>query len=222
MIAALEKAFAEVELLYIADGHHRSAAAARVCEQYQTKYNSTGKEAYNYFLAVIFPDKMMNIMAYNRVVADLNGLSEQEFFAKIKEHFSIVEYPRQFEPKIKLEFGMYINHQWYKLTPKGQLPAENEVDKLDVSILQNLLLGPVLGIADPRTDTRISFVGGKRGLSELERLVDSGEGKLAFALYPTAIGELLAIADNGQVMPPKSTWFEPKLRDAMVIHLINE
>lgn len=221
-VAAIEKAFNNIDVLYIADGHHRSAAAARVCESCRAANdNHTGNEEYNSFLAVAFPHDMMYIMDYNRVVRDLNGLKPADLVAKLLKNFTIEKHPGgAFKPQKPHTFGMYLNSGWYKLTAKADsFDGNDPVAKLDVSILQNNLLTPVLGIQDPRTDKRIHFVGGIRGMKELERLVDTGEYAVAFSMFPTSIEELMDIADAGQVMPPKSTWFEPKLRDAMVIHL---
>jgi uncharacterized protein (DUF1015 family) len=223
-ITAIEQAFARIETLYIADGHHRSAAATRVYETYKANNPAhTGEEEYARFLAVIIPHTMTKIMDYNRIVKDLNGLTEQEYLEKIQEKFTIepctrisckAEYPHY--------FGMYLNKAWYKLVAKpGSFDETDPVGKLDVSILQSNLLEPVLGIGNLRTDKRIDFVGGIRGMGELERLVDSGEYAVAFSMFPTSTKELMAIADSGQIMPPKSTWFEPKLRDAIAVHLIN-
>lgn len=221
-IEAIEQAFAKVDFLYIADGHHRSAAASRVCDMCrQGNKNHTGNEEYNIFQAVIFPHNMMCIMDYNRVVQDLNGLTTGEFIAAVREKFVISEHQGAFKPDQLHDFGMYLQGKWYRLTAKkGTFSEVNPVDKLDVSILQNNLLNPVLGIQDPRTDKRINFVGGIRGMQELERLVDSGKYAVAFSLFATSIEELMDIADAGEIMPPKSTWFEPKLRDAMVVHMV--
>lgn len=221
-ILAIQAAFAKINFLYIADGHHRSAAAGRVAEQCkQQNPNHTGLEEYNTFLTVIFPHDMMYIMDYNRVVTDLNGLSLNEFIQKVAEKFDITENPSgAVKPESLHDFGMYLNGTWYKLTAKqGSFNAEHPVEVLDVSVLQNNLLSPILDIQDPRTDKRINFVGGIRGMAELERLVNSGKYAAAFSLYATSITQLMDIADAGQIMPPKSTWFEPKLRDAMVVHL---
>ncbi len=221
-IAAIEDAFQSVPFLYIADGHHRSAAAARVCDMYrQINPNHTGEEAYNRFLSVIFPHNMMQIMDYNRAVKDLNGLTTKQFITAVNEKFEItINEGGAYKPFKAHHFGMYFEGKWYELIAKaGTFDEQNPVDKLDVSILQNNLLSPVLGIQDPRTDKRIHFVGGIRGMKELEKLVDSGKYAVSFSMFPTSITELMTIADNGLVMPPKSTWFEPKLRDAMVIHL---
>lgn len=221
-IKAIEQAFDRIETLYVADGHHRLAAASHV---YDTKKNSpghTGDEAYTRFLTVLVPHTMTKILDYNRVVQDLNGLSEAEFLTKIQEKFSI-------EPCTRLSckseyphyFGMYINQAWYKLVAKpGTYDETSPIGKLDVTIMQENLLKPILGIVNIRTDKRINFVGGIRGIKELERLVDNGEYAVAFSMFPTSIKELMAIADIGEIMPPKSTWFEPKLRDGIVVHLI--
>lgn len=220
-IAAIEAAFKKIDVLYIADGHHRSAAAARVAEACRkANKNHTGQEAYNKFLAVIFPHDMVYIMDYNRVVRDLNGLKPDEFLTQIQANFDLVPQNEAYKPSKPHTFGMYLSGHWYKLNAKqGSFDETNPVSKLDVSILQNNLLAPLLGIGDPRTDKRINFVGGIRGMSELTKLVDSGEYAVAFSMFATSVKELMDIADAGQVMPPKSTWFEPKLRDAMVIHL---
>lgn len=220
-ITAIEKAFAKIDVLYIADGHHRSAAAAKVAQACRAANpNYTGDEAFNKFLAVIFPDDMVHIMDYNRVIKDLNGLTVSELIAKIEDKFTVVKQPSAYKPARPHTFGMYLDGNWYQLTAKqGSYDSKDPVARLDVSILQNNLLSPILGITDPRTDKRINFVGGIRGMDELVRLVDSGKYKAAFSMFATSIKELMDIADAGQVMPPKSTWFEPKLRDAMVIHL---
>lgn len=221
-VAAIEAAFKNIPILYIADGHHRSAAAARVCQACRTaNKNHNGTEEYNTFLAVAFPHDMMYIMDYNRVVHDLNGLKPADFIAQLLKNFTVEKHPAgPFKPQQPHTFGMYLNAGWYKLTAKaGSFDTSDPVGKLDVSILQNNLLTPVLGIQDPRIDKRIHFVGGIRGMQELERLVDSGRYAVAFSMFATSIEELMDIADAGQVMPPKSTWFEPKLRDAMVVHL---
>lgn len=222
-IDRVEKAFAELDHIYIADGHHRAASAVKVgikrrnaCPGYQ------GTEEFNYFLSVLFPDTELEIFDYNRVVKDLNGYNKEEFLTKVGEHFIIEEKgTTSFRPKKKAEFGMYLDKTWYSLTAKEELKKITDpVDSLDVSLLQNYLLGPVLGIGDPRTDDRIDFVGGIRGLSELERRV-SEDMKIAFSLYPTSIAELFHVADAGRLMPPKSTWFEPKLRSGLFIHKLS-
>ncbi len=222
-ITAIEQVFNKIDVLYIADGHHRSAAAARVCADYcQNNPGHTGEEEYNRFLAVIFPHNMMKIMDYNRVVTDLNALTAENFLEAVQVNFTIEKHSAgAYKPGQAHTFGMYLNGTWYKLTAKsGSFNEQNTLDKLDVNILQNNLLKPILGITDPRTDKRINFVGGIRGMQELERLVDSSKYTVAFSLFPTSIEELMDIADAGEIMPPKSTWFEPKLRDAMVVHLI--
>lgn len=214
-IAAITAAFNKQDVVYIADGHHRSAAAFRVAKaRANANPHHTGNEDYNYFLAVAFPISEMKILDYNRVIKDLNGLTEQEFLKSLTEHFT-VSAVKQTKPSKKGMFGMYLAGQWYELQTKHAAPAD-PVKALDVSILSDLVLTPLLGIKDPRTDKRIDFVGGMRGLQELEKRVDSGEMAVAFALYPTQMTELTAVADSGQVMPPKSTWFEPKLVDGLV------
>ena len=218
-IAAVEQAFAAKERLYIADGHHRAAAAARVSRL------SAGKQAGS-FLTVLFPDNEVHILDYNRVIYDWGGLTDEEFLNRIAAKF-IVEPIRANvattgKPDRLHMFGMYLDGAWYRLTPKpGSFDHNDKLASLDVNILQNNLLGPILGIVDPRTDKRIGFVGGIRGMAELRRLVDSGRAVVAFSLYPTSIGELMAVADAGDIMPPKSTWFEPKLRDGIVIHTLD-
>ncbi|PFM62776.1 hypothetical protein COJ48_18040 [Bacillus cereus] len=220
-IAKLIAAFEEIPNLYIADGHHRSASAAKVGlmrrEQYQ---NYTGEEEFNFFLSVLFPHDELSIWDYNRVVKDLNGLSVEQFLKQIAQYFYVEEATvSPYKPNESKSFGMYVNEKWYKLTVKEEtFDANDLVRRLDVSILQDHLLSQVLEIHDPRSDSRIDFVGGIRGLEELERLVNSGDYTVAFALYPTSMEDLLAIADAGEVMPPKSTWFEPKLRSGLFIH----
>lgn len=223
VVAAMEQAFAAIDILYIADGHHRSAAAARVREQKRSQNpGHTGQEDYNFFLAVAFPHTMMKIMDYNRVVSDLAGLTPAEFLDRISRQFDVMSWEAgAMKPDRPQVFGLYLAGRWYQLTAKPEIvPVDSLTGKLDVSLLQDHLLAPVLGIHDVRTDQRIGFVGGIRGMAELERLVDSGRFAAAFSLYPTAIEDLMAIADANEIMPPKSTWFEPKLRDAMVIHMI--
>lgn len=222
MIGAIQEAFESIKCLYIADGHHRSAAAGRVHDMCrQGNKDHTGDEEYNTFQAVIFPHDMMYIMDYNRVVQDLNGLSPKQFLAAVGEKFEVVETGDCFKPEHLHTFGMYLKDQWYTLTARaGTFSTDNPVSRLDVSILQKNLLDPLLNISNPRTDKRINFVGGIRGMKELERLVDSGKYAVAFSLFATSIEELMDIADADEIMPPKSTWFEPKLRDAMVVHLV--
>ncbi|KUK55260.1 MAG: Uncharacterized conserved protein UCP033563 [Atribacteria bacterium 34_128] len=220
-IQQLVESFAKIDYLYIADGHHRAAAATKVgLKRREGLKNYTGKEEFNYFLSVLFPHDELYIMDYNRVVADLAGNSEEEFIRKISEKFAIEEYSGEdpYRPEARHTFGMYLNNRWYKLTARpGTFDEDDVVDSLDVSILQNNLLTPVLGIKDPRTDQRIEFVGGIRGLDELEKRVKAGM-KIAFSLYPTSIEELMKVADAEKLMPPKSTWFEPKLRSGIFIH----
>ncbi|MGE5631293.1 MAG: DUF1015 domain-containing protein [Caulobacteraceae bacterium] len=220
-IMKLEKEFAAINYLYIADGHHRSASAVKVGIKRREQFpNYKGDEEFNFFLSVLFPDEQLYIMDYNRVVKDLNGNTSDEFMSKVKEKFEVEPYNGEgsFKPSEKHTFGMYIDGKWYKLTAKqGTYNANDPVDRLDVSIMQNNLLNPILGILDPRTDKRIDFVGGIRGLKELERRVNSGM-TVAFSMHPTSIDDLMSIADAGKVMPPKSTWFEPKLRSGLFIH----
>lgn len=223
VVAEITKLFASVPNLYIADGHHRSAAAMRVAQMLKKRSGQTGEEEYNYFLAVIFPDNMLHILAYNRLVKDLNGMSTEEFFGALKEKFEVAEELHDHLPKKKHAFGMYIEGKWYTLISKEEIVNQGDpIKSLDVSILQDNVLEPLFGIKNPRTDERISFMGGIRGLEALATKVDNGEYKVAFALYPTSMEELINVADNDLIMPPKSTWFEPKLRDAMVVHLIGD
>ncbi len=221
-IDRLTALFAAIPTLYVADGHHRSAAASRVRDLRKAANPAhTGREEYNYFLTVIFPDIEMHIMPYNRVVQDLNGHSIAEFMARVAARFAIEPVTAPLQPAERHQFGMYLAGKWYRLTPRdGSFVANDAVTRLDVSILQDNLLRPVLGIINPRTDQRIHFVGGIRGIGELEREVNSGGYEVAFALYPTAITELMELADAGKIMPPKSTWFEPKLRSGLFVHLL--
>lgn len=221
-IDAIASEFARVRYLYVADGHHRSAAAARVGkEMADANPGHRGDEEYNFFLAVLFPHNQLRIMDYNRVVKDLNGKTQEQFMAEVRKHFAVKDSFAPVKPSHKGDFGLYLGGQWYTLTANDALfEVTDPVEKLDVSILQKYLLAPVLGIDDPRTNKRIDFVGGIRGLKELEKRVNSREMTVAFSLHPTSIGELFAIADAGQVMPPKSTWFEPKLRDGIVVHML--
>jgi uncharacterized protein (DUF1015 family) len=222
-IAALTALFADIPSLYVADGHHRSAAASRVRElRKESNPAHTGFEEYNYFLTVIFPDNEMNIMPYNRVVKDLNRYSVAEYMARAASRFDISPTHAILEPARRHQFGMFLAGKWYELLPKDGIFDENDaVARLDVSILQDNILNQVLGIRNPRTDQRIHFVGGIRGTAELERLVNNGEYEVAFALYPTSISELMDLADAGKIMPPKSTWFEPKLRSGLFVHLLS-
>ncbi|NLJ71178.1 MAG: DUF1015 domain-containing protein [Clostridiaceae bacterium] len=224
IIQKLIDAFAEIDVLYIADGHHRCASGVEVAKKRRVENpDYSGDEEFNYFLAVVFSDHELKIMDYNRLVKDLNGLSEDEFFEKIKEKFNVENVGNKiYHPQTKAEFGMYYQSKWYKLTAKpGTFDPKDPVNSLDVAIMQNNLLHPILGIEDPRTDQRIDFVGGIRGLTELERRVDSGEMKVAFSMYPTSISELFDVADANELMPPKSTWFEPKLRSGLFIHKLS-
>jgi uncharacterized protein (DUF1015 family) len=217
----LVNSFASVPLLYIADGHHRAASASRArAELKEQSFTHTGKEDYNYVLTVIFPDSQVQILAYNRVVRDLNGLSQEQFFDALKRQFTITENGSP-EPRQRGHWSMYLAGKWYGLTlsPAATLPV-GTVGMLDVSVLQDRLLDPILGIKDVRTDKRIDFVGGLRGTKELERLVDEGKAAVAFSLYPTTVEQLLLVSDANEIMPPKSTWFEPKLRDGLLIHTI--
>jgi uncharacterized protein (DUF1015 family) len=220
-INKLTQLFSGVDYLYIADGHHRAASAVKVGQMRRKEYpNFTGNEEFNFFLSVIFPDNDLYVMDYNRVVKDLKGLSTDEYMLKVSEKFEISKYEGKgsYKPSSRHTYGMYLEGQWYELTVKeGTYNPKDPVDRLDVSILQNNLLNPILGIEDPRTDKRIDFIGGIRGLSELERRVEHGM-KVAFSMYPTTIQDLMDIADAGKVMPPKSTWFEPKLRSGLFVH----
>lgn len=220
-IAAIQGRFAQTESLYIADGHHRCASAVKAgLKRRENNSRHTGMEEYNYILSVLFSADELYIMDYNRVVKDLNGYTTEEFFKKVRTNFSIVSVGKNaFRPTRKGEFGMYLENVWYKLTAKPHILSADTVEGLDVSVLQNALLAPVLGIKDPKTDERIAFVGGIRGLEELERRVNQ-DMKIAFSMYPTSIFELFAVADAGKLMPPKSTWFEPKLRSGLFVHEI--
>lgn len=215
----LVELFRDVPNLYIADGHHRNASAAKVgLKRRMEKPDYTGDEEFNYYLSVIFPSDQLKILDYNRVVRDLNGMSDEEFITKLLEKFDIISVSGRAKPEKQYDFGMYLNKRWYMLTAKSSIRTEDAVKGLDVSILQDNVLIPLLGIGDIRTDKRIDFVGGIRGLGELEKRVDSGEMKVAFAMYPTSIEQLMTIADEDKIMPPKSTWFEPKLRSGLFIH----
>ncbi|NOY50636.1 MAG: DUF1015 domain-containing protein [Chlorobi bacterium] len=213
--------FSELPSTYVADGHHRTAAAALVGnEKRKNNPNHTGEEEYNFFLAVHFPDNQLTIIDYNRVVKDLNGLSDEEFMEKLKEGFDIEEMGTDiYKPNSLHNFSMYMNGKWYSMTAKkGTFDDSDPIGVLDVTILTNLVLDPLLDIKDLRTSKRIDFVGGIRGLGELSKRVDSGEMKAAFALYPVSMQQLINIADSGAIMPPKTTWFEPKLRSGLVVH----
>jgi uncharacterized protein (DUF1015 family) len=215
------KEFEKLPATYVADGHHRTAAGALVGQDLRNENpNYTGDESFNYFLAVHFPDNQLNIIDYNRVVKDLSGLSAEDFLEKLSTGFVVEKIGRdQYKPSKLHEFGMYLEGVWYKLTAKdGTYNDADPIGVLDVTILSKQILEPVLNIVNLRTDKRIDFVGGIRGLGELEKRVDSGEMKVAFALYPVSMKQLIDIADSGQIMPPKTTWFEPKLRSGLVVH----
>jgi uncharacterized protein (DUF1015 family) len=213
--------FRLIRTLYVADGHHRSAAAARVGKEMaeQNAAGHTGEEEYNFFLAVVFPHTQLKILDYNRVVKDLHGLREHAFLEELSKRFTVTGSASPVRPARKGEIGMYLNCHWYRLTRPPD-PGSDPVASLEVSLLEREVLHPLLAIEDVRTSKRIDFVGGIRGLSELEHRVDEGEMAVAFALFPTTIDELLAIADAGKIMPPKSTWFEPKLRDGLLVHML--
>jgi uncharacterized protein (DUF1015 family) len=214
----ISEAFSNVPCTYIADGHHRCASAVKVgLKRRAENPGYTGEEEFNFFLSVLFPDEQLYIMPYNRTVKDLNGYTKDEFMAVIGEKFTIETREAAVEPEEKGTFGMYLDKQWYLLTAKAEILSDDPVQGLDVSVLQDHLLGPVLGIGDPRTDSRIDFIGGIRGVGELERRV-SEDMTVAFSMYATSIQELLDVADAGLLMPPKSTWFEPKLRSGIFIH----
>jgi uncharacterized protein (DUF1015 family) len=219
----LSDAFERLGALYVADGHHRSAAASRVAAaRREANPDHTGEEAYNYFLSVIFPHNQMQILDYNRVVKDLHGLDAETFLARVRVPFRIERSQEPVRPSRLAEFGMYLDWSWYRLTlDQHRIPWDDPVGRLDVSLLQDNLIEPILGIVDPRRDDRIGFVGGIRGLDGLARRVDEDGMRVAFSLHPTRMEELMAVADAGEVMPPKSTWFEPKLADGLVSHVID-
>ena len=220
LVENVRKAFEGIDSVYIADGHHRAASAVKVgLKRRRENPGYTGNEEFNYFLSVLFPDEELMILPYNRVVKDLNGYTQEEFLNKIKEKFDMAESDRQVSPDKKGTFGMYLGGKWYKLTAHKDIMSDDPVDGLDVAVLQDNLLAPVLGIGDPKTDKRIDFVGGIRGLSELEKRCRE-DCVVAFSMYATSIAELFAVADAGKLMPPKSTWFEPKLRSGLFIHRI--
>ena len=221
VIEKLVKLFKSIKYLYIADGHHRSASAVKVALKRRKQLGKyTGNEEFNYFLSIIYPDTELKVFDYNRTVKDLNGLSEEEFFSKVEESFylSKSESNKPVSPKNKHEFGMYMNKQWFILRAKdGSFDESNPIDSLDVSILQNNLLNPILGISDPTKSERIEFIGGIRGLKELENRADN-DMKVSFSMYATTIDDIMNVADSGKTMPPKSTWFEPKPRSGIFIH----
>lgn len=215
-------AFSELPAIYIADGHHR-AESAKLARDKRRDANPdhTGLEEYNFVIAGMFPAEDLSILPYNRVVKDLGGLSDEEFFDKVRDSFIVSDESIEKEPRNRGEFGMYIGGVWYKLRFNAAAAGKlDTIQGLDVSILQNFLLTPVLGIGDPRTDDRIAFVGGARGTDELERMVDNGEARVAFSMFPTTLEDLFAVSDKGEIMPPKSTWFEPKLKDGLLVHMI--
>ncbi|WP_322630685.1 DUF1015 family protein [Aedoeadaptatus coxii] len=217
VIGEIVENFKSLDALYIADGHHRSASAVRVGEIRRKAYGPGNDETpYNYFMAIVYPAEELKVYDYNRVVADLNGLNLEEFLEKIGDNFSVEEEKAEVHPREKGEFGMFVDGKWYRLRYKGEA-IDDVIEGLDVSILQNFLLAPVLGIGDPRSDKRIDFVGGVRGLKELERRVKE-DMTVAFSMFPTSLDDLMAVADAGKVMPPKSTWFEPKPRSGLFIH----
>lgn len=220
-VDAIYKAFQKIDQIYIADGHHRAASAVKVgLKRRKENPGYTGEEEFNYFLSVLFPHDELRILDYNRTVKDLNGRSLEEFLEEIGKNFIVEKAEGQVRPEKKGTFGMYTEGQWYHLTARPELfEGKDAVGSLDVSVLQDYLLGPVLGIGDPRTDQRIDFIGGIRGLSELEKRADS-DMKISFSMYPTSITELFDVADQELLMPPKSTWFEPKLRSGLFIHEI--
>lgn len=219
-VETIKNAFDKINAIYIADGHHRAASAVKVgLKRREANPGYTGNEEFNFFLSVLFPDEELMIMPYNRVVKDLNGFSKEEFLDKISENFELEKADSEVAPKEKGTYGMYIDKEWYLLKAKDKIKSDDPVNGLDVAVLQNNLLEPVLGIHDPKTDKRIDFVGGIRGLKELEKRCNS-DCRAAFSMYATSISELFAVADASKLMPPKSTWFEPKLRSGLFIHRI--
>ncbi|MEY8426560.1 DUF1015 family protein [Lachnospiraceae bacterium 46-15] len=219
-IEKITEIFGGMDSIYIADGHHRAASAVAVGRKRRAENPGyTGEEEFNYFLSVLFPGEELFIMDYNRVVHDLNGLTEEEFLEAVEEKFLVEKCGEAYSPEKKGKMGMYLGNQWYALTVREEYESDDPIEGLDVSILQREMLAPVLGITDPKTDSRIGFIGGIRGLSELERRVHT-DCKAAFAMYPTSIEELYRVADQGLLMPPKSTWFEPKLRSGLFIHAL--
>ena len=214
-IDKLTRAFEALPAIYIADGHHRSAAAARVCAARK------GDGSHRYFLSVIFPEHQMTILDYNRLVKDLNGQSAEQFLVELRKKFTVTALDQPVRPASSHEYGMYLDGRWYRLSIRPELVPDDPIGRLPITVLTRNIIEPLLGIADPRTDKRIDFVGGARGLEELEKRVKSGEMAVAFALYPTQMQDLMAVADAGGIMPPKSTWFEPKLADGMVNHVLD-
>lgn len=221
-IATIQGEFNKTDSIYIADGHHRAASAVKVgLRKREENPGYTGEEEFNFFLSVLFPESELKILPYNRVVKDLKGMSKDEFFTELSKVYDIKEVEAAYQPEEKGYVGMFIEGSWYELKIHDELKCDDPVEGLDVSLLQNHVLNPILGIEDPRTDSRIAFVGGIRGLGELERRVNT-DMKVAFSMYPTSIGELFDVADAGLLMPPKSTWFEPKLRSGIFIHRLDE
>lgn len=223
IIEKIKTLFDKVDSFYIADGHHRAASAVRVAQLLRKENKThTGNEEYNFFLAVLFPHKHLRIYDYNRVVKDLNGMSEREFLSKIEKIFDVsISKEGIYKPKMKHEFGMYLNRTWYRLVLRKELVDDSDpIKALDVSVLQEHVLDRILGIKDPRTDKRIDFVGGVHGLQALQDYIDKKGWAVAFSLYPTSIEDLMKISDSGKIMPPKSTWFEPKLKSGLFVHLI--
>lgn len=217
-VKAIYNAFTTVGSIYIADGHHRAASAVKVgLKRREENPSYDGTEEFNYFLSVLFPDEELMIMPYNRVVKDLNGNTKEEFLEKVSKCFDIEKVDFPYSPEIKGDMGMFLNGEWYRLSAKEEIKVSDPVDGLDVALLQNNILTPILGIGDPRVDKRIDFIGGIRGLSELERRCNL-DMQIAFSMYPTSIEELFNVSDAGKLMPPKSTWFEPKLRSGLFIH----
>jgi len=225
VISKLQGLFAEIPTLYIADGHHRNASAVKVgIRRREANPGYRPDEEFNYYLSVIFPDNEIRIYDYNRLVKDMNGITKESLLERLEKVFVVEKQggPEPFKPQKTHEFGMYLDSSWYKLTARSETTDKDDpVATLDVSILQNYVLAPIFGISDPRTSKNIDFVGGIRGLRELEKRVDSGDSAVAFAMYPTSVEELMNIADSGQIMPPKSTWFEPKLRSGIFIHKLS-
>jgi len=220
-VKELTRLFDAMDALYIADGHHRSASASRVAAA-KNEAGGSGDHSWDHFLCVAFPHNETRILDYNRVIKDLNGLDKEALLEKISAVFTLAETDEQAKPQRPAEFGMYLAGQWYLLEiDRDRIPDDDPVARLDINLLQDNLISPLLGVQDPRTDNRIDFVGGIRGLSELEKRVNSGEMQIAFALYPTSMEALMAVADANEVMPPKSTWFEPKLADGLVSHLLD-
>lgn len=221
-VSAITGAFERLGVIYIADGHHRSAAAARVAAARRGSGTGTGEETFEYFLSVVFPHDEMNILDYNRLVSDLNGLTAEQLLAALAEKFIAERSEAPVKPSAPATFGMYLDGCWYELRIRPQLiPTDDPVGCLDVSLLQTHVITPLLGVDDPRTNPRIDFVGGIRGLQELEKRVDAADASVAFSFYPTSMEQLMAVADAGQLMPPKSTWFEPKLADGLLSHVLD-